>query len=244
MQNAEKTTAKVTSALESILSIFDSTVGRKYVMGLSGLALVAFVIVHLAGNLTLFFGPEAFNSYVLKLESLGPLIRLAELGLLAVFVFHIIFAFSVTAQNRAARKSRYAVKGNAGYPSRKSLASQSMIYTGVVLLLFLVAHVWMFRFQTRINPEHVLIHGSEVINLYKPVVQAFKNPLIVVFYTAVMLLLGLHIRHGFWSAFQSLGAWHPRYTPVIYALGVLLAIVLALGFLVLPSWVYFMVPAV
>lgn len=243
MQNAEKTTAKP-NAIESILSIFDSTVGRKYVMGLSGLALVAFIIVHLAGNLTLFFGPEAFNSYVLKLESLGPLIRLAELGLMAVFVFHIIFAFSVTAQNRSARKSRYAVKGNAGKPSRKSLASQSMIYTGGVLLIFLVAHVWMFRFQTRVNPEHVIIHGSEVINLYKPVVQAFKQPPIVIIYTAVMLFLGMHIRHGFWSAFQSLGAWHPRYTPVIYTLGVFLAVVLALGFLVLPGWVYFMVPTV
>ena len=243
MQNAENQTAKP-NILESILSIFDSTVGRKYVMGLSGLALVAFIVIHLAGNLTLFFGAEAFNSYVLKLESLGPLIRLAELGLMAVFVFHIIFALSVTAQNKAARKNRYAVKGNAGKPSRKSLASQSMIYTGLVLLVFLVAHIWMFRFATRFNPQHVTLHGSEVINLYKPVVMAFKNIWIVLGYSAVMILLGLHIRHGFWSAFQSLGAWHPRYTPVIYTLGVLLAVVLALGFLVLPGWVYLMVPPV
>jgi succinate dehydrogenase/fumarate reductase cytochrome b subunit (b558 family) len=133
MQNAEKQTAKP-NVIDAILSIFDSTVGRKYIMGLSGLALVGFIVFHLAGNLSLFFGAEAFNSYVLKLESLGPLIRLAELGLMAVFVFHIIFAFSVTAQNKAARKTRYAVKGNAGKPSRKTIASQSMIYTGLVLL--------------------------------------------------------------------------------------------------------------
>lgn len=242
MQNAENNTAKP-NAIESILSIFDSTVGRKYIMGLSGLALVAFIVIHLAGNLTLFFGAEAFNSYVLKLESLGPLIRLAELGLMAVFVFHIIFAFSVTSQNRAARKSRYAVKGNAGKPSRKTMASQSMIYTGLVLLVFLVAHVWMFRFQTRVNPEQVIVHGAEVINLYKPVVAAFHNPVIAWAYTLVMLFLGSHLSHGFWSAFQSLGAYHPRYTPVIHGLGVLLAVLLAVGFLVLPLWVCYMVPA-
>jgi succinate dehydrogenase / fumarate reductase, cytochrome b subunit len=241
MPNAEKQTAKM-NAVEAILSIFDSTVGRKYIMGLSGLALVGFIIFHLAGNLTLFFGADAFNAYVLKLESLGPLIRLAELGLLAVFVFHIIFAFSVTLQNKAARKSRYAVKGNAGKPSRKTIASQSMIYTGLVLLVFLIAHVWMFRFATRFNPEHVTVHGSEVINLYKPVVAAFKNPWIVMGYSAVMLLLGTHVSHGFWSAFQSLGAYHPRYTPVIYTAGVLLGLALAVGFFALPGWVYFMVP--
>ncbi|MGE3724240.1 MAG: succinate dehydrogenase cytochrome b subunit [Candidatus Sericytochromatia bacterium] len=241
MQNAEKQTAKP-NVIDAILSIFDSTVGRKYIMGLSGLALVGFIVFHLAGNLSLFFGEEAFNSYVLKLESLGPLIRLAELGLMAVFVFHIIFAFSVTAQNKAARKTRYAVNGKAGKPSRKTIASQSMIYTGLVLLIFIVAHVWMFRFATRFNPEHVTIHGAEVINLYTPVVAAFKNPWIALAYSAVMLLLGMHVSHGFWSAFQSLGAYHPRYTPVIYTAGVLLALLLAVGFIALPGWVYFMVP--
>ena len=175
MQNAEKQTAKP-NVIDAILSIFDSTVGRKYIMGLSGLALVGFIVFHLAGNLSLFFGAEAFNSYVLKLESLGPLIRLAELGLMAVFVFHIIFAFSVTAQNKAARKPRSAVKGNAGKPSRKTIASQSMIYTGLVLLIFIVAHVWMFRFATRFNPEHVTIHGAEVSTPSRPGVRPFKNP--------------------------------------------------------------------
>lgn len=231
--------------LASLLSIFDSTPGRKIVMGLTGLGLVGFTIGHLLGNLSLFFGTDAFNAYAHKLEKLGPILYAVEFGLLAVFIFHIVFALTVTAQNKKARGGAYVAKGSAGKPSRKNASSQSMIYTGIILMVFVIAHVWMFKFGPNVAEGYVTnLHGEPVRDLYALVVNSFKNPMITLGYTAVMILLGLHIRHGFWSAFQSLGAYHPRYTPLIYTLGVILAVSLAIGFIAMPAWIYFQVPAI
>jgi succinate dehydrogenase / fumarate reductase, cytochrome b subunit len=240
MQQAEKQ-SKPPGALASVLSLFDTSVGRKITTGLTGLGLVAFVVIHLAGNLSLFVGSEAFNAYAHKLESLGPLLYLAEIGLIAVFVFHIIFTIAVTMQNKAARSNAYVTKGDAGKPSRKSLSSQTMIYTGLVLGAFVVWHVWMFKFGPGIPQGYVEVqHGEDYRDLYRLVSESFQNVWITAAYVFVMVLLGTHVRHGFWSAFQSLGAYHPRYTPLIYSAGVALAVLLAIGFLALP--LYFYVP--
>lgn len=239
MQQADKQDVKM-GPLSSVLSIFNTTLGRKLITGLSGLGLVGFVLGHLAGNLSLFFGAGAFNAYAHKLESLGPILWVIEIGLLAVFVFHIIFAISVTAQNKAARKHSYVEKANAGNPSRKNISSQTMIYTGLVLALFTVVHVWMFKYGPGLSQGYAFeLHGEQTRDLYRLVVEKFKNPLIVGAYSAVMILLASHVRHGFWSAFQSLGAYHPRYTPLIQTLGILLATLFGLGFLALPIYVYF-----
>ncbi len=239
MQQADKQDVKM-GPLASVLSIFNTTIGRKLITGLSGLGLVGFVLGHLAGNLSLFFGAGAFNAYAHKLESLGPILWVIEIGLLAVFVFHIIFAISVTAQNKAARKDSYVETAKAGKPSRKNLSSQTMIYTGLVLALFTVVHVWMFKYGPGLAQGYAFeLHGEPSRDLYRLVVEKFKNPLIVGAYSAVMILLASHVRHGFWSAFQSLGAYHPRYTPLIQTLGILLAALFGLGFLALPIYVYF-----
>lgn len=239
MQQAEKEAAKL-GPLGAVLSIFNTTVGRKIITGLTGLGLVGFLIGHLAGNLTLFFGAEAFNSYAHKLESLGFILYAIEIGLIGVFVFHIFFAIAVTAQNKGARKHKYVESRPAGKPSRKSISSQTMIYTGLVLALFTLIHIWMFKFGPGIAAGYATdLHGTPARDLYKLVVESFKNPWITASYAAVMILLGVHVRHGFWSAFQSLGAYHKRYTPLIYSLGILIAVVFALGFLVLPIYVYF-----
>lgn len=238
MQQAEKE-SKAPGPLSSVLSIFNTTIGQKLLMGLTGLGLVGFLLGHLAGNLTLFGGAEAFNAYAHKLESLGFILNIVELGLLGVFVFHIIFALSVTFHNKSARKNKYADSRPAGKPSRKTISSQTMIYTGIVLGLFTIVHVVMFKFGTNYPGE---LHGQPARDLYRLVVERFKDPWIAGAYSAVMLLLGIHVRHGFWSAFQSLGGYHPRYTPLIYTLGVLIAVVFAVGFFVLPLYVYFAVP--
>ena len=237
MQQAEKPTNP--GALASVLSLFNTSIGRKITTGLTGLGLVAFVVIHLAGNLTLFVSSEAFNAYAHKLESLGPLLYLAEIGLIAVFVFHIIFTIAVTMQNKGARDQAYKTKGNAGKPSRKTLSSQTMIYTGLVLGAFVVWHVWMFKFGPGMAQGYVEMHSGEPYrDLYRLVEESFQNTWIVAAYVTVMVLLGSHVRHGFWSAFQSLGAYHPRYTPLIYTAGVLLAGALAVGFLALPLYFY------
>ncbi|MGA1194731.1 MAG: succinate dehydrogenase cytochrome b subunit [Kiritimatiellia bacterium] len=222
-------------------SPFKSTVGRKVIMAVSGIFLMLFLIVHLAGNLTLFVpdGGEMFNQYAHKLESLGVLLYIAEAGLLAIFLFHVFTAFQVYAEKRRARPDTYAVKASKGGPSKNTIASRSMIYTGIVLLIFIPAHIWMFKFNAGNEFAYVEAGEKEMKNLYAVVVDAFQNPAIAFGYTAVMLFLGFHLRHGFWSALQSLGAMCPKGSPLIYTAGLIFAILLAGGFLVLPLYFYF-----
>jgi len=220
-----------------------STVARKFIAGLSGLLLIAFLCVHLGGNLTLLVGPNLFNSYTHHLESLGPLLYLAEAGLLLIFVVHAIMGISVQLEKRRARPKGYAVTASKGEPSRQTLASRSMIVTGLVLLVYLPLHVWMFKYNAGRPSPTMMLDGREVRDLYAIVLVAFKNPFIAWGYAAIMALLGFHLRHGFWSAFQSLGALNPRMLPVFYGLGLLVAILLAGGFIVLPLWLLYGVPA-
>jgi succinate dehydrogenase / fumarate reductase cytochrome b subunit len=205
-------------------------------MALTGLGLVGFVTVHLIGNLTFFVGPEAFNAYAHKLLSLGPLLYLVEIGLVGIFLLHAVFATAVYLNNRQARAQNYDTTGNAGDPSLKTISSRTMIYTGIILFVFVIIHVKTFKYGT----YYAFDNGGESIrDLYRLVVEIFQSPIYTFGYVLAMVLLGYHLRHGFWSAFQSLGTMHARYTKGIYGLGVLIAIVLAVGFLFLPVYVYF-----
>src|SRR5262245_41017399 len=131
------------------IGVFASSVGTKILIGLTGLALVIYLIVHIAGNLIIFFGQAAFNKYAYTLEG-NPLIPIIEIGLLAVFLIHVFKTVKMVAQNRSARPVRYQKKKWAGWPSRKSLASSTMIVSGLWLLLFIVVHVRVFRY----GPEY------------------------------------------------------------------------------------------
>lgn len=218
-----------------------SSVAKKLLNAITGIGLVIFVILHLAGNLTLLSpNPDTFNAYAHSLTELGFLLYAAEIGLLLLFLLHIVSALSVWVQNRSARSGRYLVHASRGKPSRRSISSMTMIYTGLILLAFVVWHVVTFRFGPGISEGYVTyINGEEVRDLHRLVVEFFSNPVNVLLYVGVMILLGFHLRHGFWSAFQSLGVNHPKYSPFIYALGIVAAFVLAIGFLILPVWLYF-----
>jgi succinate dehydrogenase / fumarate reductase cytochrome b subunit len=217
-------------------SVFTSTIGQKIVIALSGLFLVSFVMVHLIGNLTLYIGADIFNAYTYKLESTAPLLYVVELILIAGFVFHFTLAIIVTLKNWKARNVKYSKLTSAGDPSRQNISSKTMIYTGLIILVFTVIHVRMFKYGTYYETT---LDGKSVRDLYRLVIEAFQNPAIVVGYVLVMILLGYHLRHGFWSAFQSLGVMNLRLTPIVYTIGVILAIILAVGFLFIPIWVYF-----
>src|SRR5262249_39919236 len=161
---------------------------------------------HLAGNLTIFFGQDAINTYASLTHSLGPILIAVELALGAVFLLHAGTAIAVWRENRAGRTARYALVASKGGASKQTLASRSMIVTGVVLLVFLVIHLWQFRFGPGEAQGYVArLDGHEVWDLWRIVVETFKQPLWVAFYLGVMILLGLHLRHGFWSAFQTIG---------------------------------------
>ena len=223
----------------SICNRLKSTVGRKLLMAASGIALMLFLIVHLAGNLTLFFGHgELFNSYAAHLEGLPPIVYASEISLLAIILYHIVTAIQIQLGKLDARGSRYEVVASKGGPSKQTVASRSMIITGLVLLAFIPIHIVMFKFNW-FHPHGVAkLHGEDVKDLYGTVVAAFKQPGWAFGYAGVMVFLGFHLRHGFWSALQSLGAMNPKCSPVIYAGGIIFALLMAGGFLVLPIFIY------
>ncbi len=214
-----------------------STVFRKFLMGLSGLLLCGFVVMHLLGNLTLLLpNSDPFNMYAHKLESMGPLLYVAEIGLIVLFMMHIGIGIGIQLEKKQARPNDYQVKGDAGGPSHKSVFSKNMIITGMLLAVFVIAHQFHFKFAP--SQMTALASGESVRDLYNVVITFFQNPLHVGGYVLMMLALGSHLRHGFWSAFQSLGASHPRYSPLIHSFGILFAVAMAVGFIILPIWIF------
>ena len=131
------------------------------------------------------------------------------------------------------------VKAAQGHPRRMNISSKTMIWTGLILAVFTVIHLINFKYGPGIEEGYTFVlDGETARDLYRLVAESFAREVYVVPYVLCMILLGYHIRHGFWSAFQSLGVNHPRYTPVIYGIGVLAAIVLGVGFLAIPIWFY------
>jgi succinate dehydrogenase / fumarate reductase cytochrome b subunit len=213
--------------------VFSSTVGTKLLMGLTGVALFAYMVLHLAGNALIFAGVDVFNEYSHTLVS-NPLIIPIEIGLAIIFVVHIYKAITNWSANRAARPVGYMKKELAGHTSRKTLSSSTMIWSGLVILVFLIIHVKQFRFGS-----WYLVTDSTVRDLARTEIEVFQNPLWVVLYVVATLLVGLHLRHGFASAFQSLGLDHPLYTRRLTTLGIVFALLIGVGLAIIPVWVYF-----
>jgi succinate dehydrogenase / fumarate reductase cytochrome b subunit len=208
--------------------------------------LCGFIVAHLAGNLLLLVGSDPFNEYTLFLTTFahGFFLPVAELGLVVLFLAHGYAGVRVYLDKRRARPQTNVVRGNAGGPSQKTLASRTMIVTGIILLAFLIGHVYTFRLGPAEAEGYVtMLDGHEARDLYRLVVETFKDPIAVAGYTVIMLLLGFHLRHGFWSAFQSLGANNPKYMPLITTVGVAFAIIMAIGFLMIPIYIYLVIDA-
>jgi succinate dehydrogenase / fumarate reductase cytochrome b subunit len=212
--------------------LFSSSVGTKLLIGLTGLALFAYLILHLAGNALIFAGPEAFNEYSHALIS-NPLILPIEVGLLVIFVLHVYKAVTNYIANQSARPAGYVMKKYAGHTSRKSIASSTMIWSGVVIFLFLLVHVKQFKYGAWYQVEN-----TDVRDLARTEFEVFSQPLWVAFYVIATLLVGLHLRHGISSGFQSLGLDHPVYTRRLTMWGVVLAVIIGGGLAVIPIWVY------
>jgi succinate dehydrogenase / fumarate reductase, cytochrome b subunit len=217
-----------------------SSIGRKLITALTGIALVLYVVLHLLGNLTLYLpGGQTFNQYAAGIQAYGPLVKIAEVGLFAVILFHVVNGFMLKRTNSSARPTAYRrVKSKGG--GRSNIASRNMALSGIILLAFIVVHVWQFRFGPGIEQGYVAQHaGQDIRDFYRLVVEIFKNPLNVGFYALSMLLLGLHLRHGVWSAFQSLGTMNNRVSGGVYCAAWLFALIFAAGFLFIPVYIYF-----
>lgn len=221
------------------LKALSTSVGSKFLVALTGLALVGFLIGHLAGNLLILVGPDSFNGYGHALIS-NPLVIPAELGLIALLLVHVFKAIQHVVRGRVARPQAYTTQVWAGGPSRKSFGSATMVISGVILLVFLVIHIATLKY----GPYYASAGtGAEaeagVRDLYRLVVEVFQSPGVVVFYVVSMVVIGLHLRHGISSAFQSLGLMSPGWTTMVLSSGLWLAVILAAGFALIPVWVFF-----
>lgn len=210
-----------------------SSVGSKIVIGATGLGLFLYLITHIAGNALVFFGPDVFNNYSAMLLR-NPLIPVIEIGLLVVFAIHVYKTIAMFLKDRSARTTAYVRKERAGGASRKSLASSTMIVSGLWLLAFVVIHVRTFKY----GPEYEVAGSGGVRDLYRLEMENFSNPLVVAFYVLSMLIVGSHLWHGVASAFQSLGADSPRSTPRVLLFGKAAAAVIAGGFIAIAVWAY------
>ena len=213
--------------------MFNSTIVQKVVIGLSGLALCGFLVAHLAGNLLIYLPEgnyEAYNEYAHALHA-NPLLPVAEIVLYIFFLAHIAITIRAVLANRAARPDGYAVKRSKR--GKSAVTPHNVMHiTGLVVLAFLVLHLLDLRFDVRF-PASAYAEPSD------RALAVLKDPLSAGLYTVGSLLLGYHLWHGFQSGFQTLGAQHPRVTPALKTLGIVFAIVVAVGFASFPVWGFF-----
>lgn len=219
-----------------IINFYTSPIGKKIITGITGLGLTLFVLFHVAGNLTLFAGNEAYNKLAHFLDSLGILLYIIEFTLLGLAIFHVIVGITIRLNSYQARPVGYSQFKSVGEPSKQSFSSRSMLITGSVLLGFLVLHLSTFKFGTYYS---TIIDGVEMRDLASLVIEKFHNPMYAFGYAGVMVMLGLHLRHGIWSAWQSIGALNAKISPAVYAIALVLAVAIATGFIVLPLAIYF-----
>lgn len=218
-----------------LVRFYRSPIGKKLISGATGLALAGFVLVHMVGNLLLFVGRDAYNAYAEHLASWGVLLYAIEGLLVAIALLHAAVGISVFVGRLRARPEGYAQYQSVGGSSYQSLSSRTMIISGTVLAVFLGLHLWTFKFGPYYPTE---LDGQPVRDLARLVVEVFHKLPYTLGYSAVLLGLGFHLRHGVWSAVQSLGALHAGIRPIAYSLSALLAAAIAVGFGLLPWAIY------
>lgn len=207
-----------------ILRYFCSSIGAKQAMAIVGMCMCMFLIGHLAGNLLMFKGAQTFNDYAALLAA-NPLLIPIELALLAILFVHVLAATKMLIGNWSARPVPYVVTN---ITEVRYWPSSLMVFTGITIFVFLVVHLVTFKFDPQSK-----------VNLYQLVVLRFSDGLYSGFYVFCMIAVGIHLFHGFQSAFMTLGLDHPKYTPLIKVVGYVYAIGVAFGFAFIPMYTYF-----
>ena len=215
--------------------IFDSSIGRKLIMAVTGLLMLGFVIAHLLGNLQLFLGWDAFNAYAKGLQDLPQLIWPARIGLLAITVLHIVTAVRLRKSNSSARPVKYSHANTI----QASTASLYMVETGIVILLFIIVHLLHFTFHA-FDPGYAhLLDPKGRHDVYTMVVRGFQNPLYAGSYIIAMALIGMHLSHGISSAFHTLGFYDRYFTPRLKMISIAVGYGIAVGYIAIPAAVQF-----
>ena len=217
--------------LPRLTGFYRSTVGKKIIMGVTGLILVGFVVSHVASNLLVFQGPEGLDAYARFLRSTGKLLWVARGGLILAAVLHIDAAWQLTMRARASRPVSYEKR----VPQVSTRAARSMRWGGVLLLVFIVFHLFHFTFGNAHPSAGTFNHAT----VYANVVTGFPTVWLVLFYEVAIVALGFHLYHGVAAMMMSLGASHPRYTPLWRKTAAVIALLVTAGFMVIPLAVYF-----
>lgn len=215
-----------------------TTVGKELIVGVTGILLVVFILGHLAGNLLLIAGPEAFNGYAEKLHSLGELLWLARIGLIVAFVAHISMAISLARASAAARGTqRYEVEKSVG---RKTAATRLMIISGVTILAFVLFHIYDFTLTGDTEGDRSIIidiNDTESMGLYGVVFNSFANPLRSLFYIIAVCGVGLHLSHAIASVLSTLGVLTEKSTDKAELAAKVIGVIVAVGFSSIPIYV-------
>ncbi len=226
----------MTRTRSKLRSLYGSTVGRKILTGITGIALTVFVLEHMLGNLQFLASDDAYNEYAHFLMSFGPILNVIEVIFLLFLLIHVALGINIWMGKQRARATGYLKFQSAGEPSRQTVSSRSMILTGIILAAFLVIHLLSFKYGAYVETT---IDGVVMRNFAVLMREKFQEPLYAFGYPAVVLLLAVHLRHGIWSAFQSLGAMRPTLAPLIYTIGGLFGLGIAVGYLLVPLAIYF-----
>lgn len=209
--------------MNSLINTFGSSIGKKLMMAITGFSFMGFLATHLVGNFTLYAGKDAFNSYAERLHSLEPLITMAELMLLFFAIVHVLTGATLFYENFKARPVRYVVDKRAG---GRTLGSATMPYTGFILLIFIIFHLFNFHFADKTDTT-----------IFQIVSDLFSKPGYVVIYIFAMIVAAIHISHGFWSSFQTIGANHPKYMPFIRMVSIVFSLIVGIGFGFIPIYI-------
>lgn len=211
------------------MTILNSTVGRKLLMSITGLLMIVFVIVHLIGNSTILAGAGGINAYAEHLHAFPPLVWVARIIMGSALLIHLVFGVKLTLENKAANPTGYAVKKQL----KASFASENMIWTGLILLAFIVFH--LVHFTARLLPGTVeSVDALNRFDVYKMVVTAFQNGGIALVYVAAMIMLFLHLSHGGQSSVQTLGLNNEKTIPAFGKAGKVISALVMIGYIIIP----------
>lgn len=219
------------SPVTALSSFYRSSIGKKFIVAITGAVLIAFIVGHLLGNLQIFLGPDWINSYAEHLRELGPFLWVIRALLLLTVLLHIFFTISLALENRGARPVRYKKKEHV----KASFASRSMTLSGLVLLAFIIYH--LAHFTVRVTDPRFLLLKADPLNrydVYSMMVYGFQNYFVSGFYVLALFLLALHLSHGTSSFFQSLGLNDKKLTPRLATAGRVFAWLIFLGYISIP----------
>jgi succinate dehydrogenase / fumarate reductase cytochrome b subunit len=206
-----------------VARVLSTSIGKKQLMAVTGILFLLFLTTHLLGNLSIYGGIASFNAYAEHLHALGKLLVVAEVGLVVALIIHVTLAIILFFENRKARPIKYAVDKSGG--GGRTLSSQTMPYTGLLILAFVAVHLANFS-------HHIVDQTNRTI--FQITSSVFSHKGYVALYVVAMIIVALHVRHGLWSAFQTIGANHPKYMPFIEWLSIVFAVIVAVGFGSLP----------